>query len=59
MSFLMITYNQEKTIEQALKSALAQDYPNMERRLSGAVLIRKNEAARPVGKTCEWEQFLF
>ena len=30
MSFLMITYNQEKTIEQALKSALAQDYPNLE-----------------------------
>ena len=26
----MITYNQEKTIEQALKSALAQDYPNLE-----------------------------
>lgn len=30
MSFLMITYNQEKTIEQSLKSALAQDYPNLE-----------------------------
>ena len=30
MSFLMITYNQEKTIERALKSALAQDYPNLE-----------------------------
>lgn len=29
-SFLMITYNQEKYIVEALNSALAQDYPNLE-----------------------------
>lgn len=29
-SFLMITYNQEKYIADALNSALAQDYPNLE-----------------------------
>ena len=29
-SFLMITYNQEQYIADALNSALAQDYPNLE-----------------------------